>query len=100
MKKLLLICILLICILPMLFSAGCASVAIPARMEVDSAEVVNDVIIMKKQFNVYADAAEEAATDNDKKVLKALKDKINNNFDQTYNRALEHYKDIKDYRNK
>lgn len=97
MKKLL----LLLVFVPTLFSVGCASGAIPARMEVNSADVVNDIFVMKKKFNVYADAAELAVTDNDdKKVLKSTRDVINNDFDKTYKRALEHYKDIKDTRDK
>jgi len=97
MKKLLLLTLFV----PLLYSVGCTSGAIPARMEVDSADIVNNVVVMKRQFNIYADASEEAVFDvDDKEVLKALRIKINSDFDKTYKRAFDHYKDIKESRDK
>lgn len=79
---------------------GCVQFA-PVRFETDSADIANDLDIIRKEVALYAAAASKAVTDDDdKKILDDAHKSIDDDLSKLHKRATDHYKDIKSYRDK
>lgn len=83
-----------------IFLGGCVQF-VPVRFETDSADIANDLDIIKQEVALYSEAASKAATDDkDKKILNDIYKSINDDLAKLHKRTTDHYKDIKSYRNK
>lgn len=92
MRKLLIIC--LFCI------SGCSSTQIvPAKFEVDSTEIAEKALEANTAFDIYSDAAIEAAeNEDDKEVLRELSDDIKEDLKELWLQAAKHAEDVKENR--
>ena len=80
--------------------SGCVY-SIPARMEVDSAEIANDIDVVRDEVKLLGESAVKAATnEDDKKTLSDLYKIVDDDLAKLHKRAGNHHKDIKQYRDK
>lgn len=78
---------------------GC--VGIPVRVETDSAEITNDILVIKEELKLYADSVSKAVDDDkDRETLDKVYNTINEDLSKLHKRADNHYKDIKSLRDK